>query len=278
MATQHSESLSSNIHSMIVITGPGRSGTSIMAQLYIEMGFRAHGEMSWSDSIRAGFEARDVVDLNRAILKELGATDLAPRGSALIQKAAAAVAKVGRRVRRISGPYSPLRIETRLNDMAARLEYARRRFNGVRWDHIEQIAQTYGAQIKATSERHELVKDPRFTWTLPVWLRAGASIDAVIVCVRDIATMVQSRIDAGMIPKAARISASDNFVYGIGILLTTLVLHDIDFVVLPFPRYLDDAAELYRKLPARAKSDYASFARAFRATVQPGLIHYGQPH
>ncbi len=54
---------------MIVITGPGRSGTSFLANLYRRLGYDTGG--GWDRKRRAGREHPDVVEVNELIAKEL---------------------------------------------------------------------------------------------------------------------------------------------------------------------------------------------------------------
>lgn len=57
---------------MLIITGPGRSGTSLLAQFCKELGFDPGGE--WHDGVNAGMEFPVVVRINDAILKEAART------------------------------------------------------------------------------------------------------------------------------------------------------------------------------------------------------------
>ena len=62
---------------MIVITGPGRSGTSLIAQLYRELGFDPGGD--WIPEYNAGYEHHDIVQANGYIIRDLQITVLADR-------------------------------------------------------------------------------------------------------------------------------------------------------------------------------------------------------
>lgn len=66
---------------MIIITGLGRSGTSVIARLYQELGFDLGG--IWDPKINAGLESPDVVAVNDAIKKELGIETLLGTGAGL---------------------------------------------------------------------------------------------------------------------------------------------------------------------------------------------------
>ena len=61
---------------MIIITGPGRSGTSLVAELYRDLGFDPGG--AWNAEISAGREAEDIVRANLKIMHGLGVGMLGP--------------------------------------------------------------------------------------------------------------------------------------------------------------------------------------------------------
>lgn len=57
---------------MLIITGPGRSGTSLLALFCERMGFDPHGE--WHEGVDAGMEDPRVVRINLDIIKEYAQT------------------------------------------------------------------------------------------------------------------------------------------------------------------------------------------------------------
>jgi len=57
---------------MLVITGPGRSGTSVLGQFCLKMGFNPGGE--WCEAIDAGMEHPRVATINDAIYREARTT------------------------------------------------------------------------------------------------------------------------------------------------------------------------------------------------------------
>src|SRR5438034_4901812 len=62
---------------MIIVTGPGRSGTSLVAAVYRELGLDPGG--TWYPEIRAGFEDPEVIEVNKRIIRDLGLSPLDPR-------------------------------------------------------------------------------------------------------------------------------------------------------------------------------------------------------
>jgi hypothetical protein len=57
---------------MLIITGPGRSGTSLLALFCKELGFDPGG--TWHDPVDAGLEYPPVVRINNAFLDDIAAT------------------------------------------------------------------------------------------------------------------------------------------------------------------------------------------------------------
>lgn len=57
---------------MLIITGPGRSGTSVLALFCRRMGFEPGG--AWHESVDAGLEDEQIVRMNDAMLSEIGRT------------------------------------------------------------------------------------------------------------------------------------------------------------------------------------------------------------
>ena len=136
---------------MIVITGPGRSGTSFLADLYRKLKFDPGG--GWDKNIRAGLEAADVVEINQQIAKDLKA----PVGP---------------------GPKAALGEQ--------------------RWDLVGELAEKYGPQLHEIAARYEVCKDPRFVWTLRVWLAAKVPIEHVVLTFRRVDDVIGSAQYAGM--------------------------------------------------------------------------------
>lgn len=62
---------------MIIITGSGRSGTSVLARIYKELGFDPGG--NWIPKMRAGLEHGDFWRLNNRVARDLGITMLHPK-------------------------------------------------------------------------------------------------------------------------------------------------------------------------------------------------------
>ncbi len=57
---------------MIIISGPGRSGTSVLAKIYDNLGFQVPGRWNDRKNVNAGYEALDVSQLNQKMVIEVG--------------------------------------------------------------------------------------------------------------------------------------------------------------------------------------------------------------
>ena len=131
---------------MIIITGTGRSGSSLLAKLFKELGSPVSG--GWSEKINAGLEDPDVVALNCKILA-------------------------------FSGVKRP---EDRWDTALLSQEYAL------------LSANEFSNEIKTIAEKKEIVKDPRFILTLPVWVMSGIRPDKVFFCSRNLDDVARSKM------------------------------------------------------------------------------------
>lgn len=242
----------------------------MLARVYSELGFMGPQDVEWNERVNAGLESREVVLLNMSLLQELKGTFLAPRGPIPYRWAGTLLDHL-RASTETTVRSSAVEMGTRILD---RTEYHKRRFNGLRWDRVETIAQKYRQPLLDLATRSTVVKDPQFTWTLPIWLAAGVRPNAVIACLRAIPAMVQSRIDAQMMRAPGAKSAEDNFFYGIGILTTAATVANIPFVPLNFPQFLDDPDRLYALLPMPEARSLEQFIAVFDRVVNRDLIHH----
>ena len=120
---------------------------------------------------------------------------------------------------------------------------------------------------------HTVVKDPRFCWTIGAWARAGAQIDHVLVCVRNVRAMVESRLRANHILFKDATEAMNSFIYGTGVLVASLHDYRIPYDMVQFPDFLDWPDELYRKMRFPADVTREEFDRALAAVRRDNLIH-----
>lgn len=243
---------------MIVITGPGRSGTSFLAGLAQDLGFEPGG--AWSDDVSAGFEAPDVVRLNDTLIEELGLTLMGERVGA------------GTGVRRASRRYVPAAIRRALRERAGSA-VSTDRPSWLRWDQFDAVVERHGPALRELGAAHPLVKDPRFSWTLGAWAAAGVSIEHVLVTVRSVDAMVESRQRAGHLRFRGSEGAKNGFIYALGLCIAALHDHRIPHDIVRFPDFLDDPRGLHERMRFPAPVEYERFEDAFERRRSDRLIH-----
>jgi hypothetical protein len=248
---------------MLIITGPGRSGTSVIAQMYKELGFDPGGE--WFEDVRAGLEDPEIVRLNEDILRALGAGRRARSAPPPL------VSKTARGVIRFAMS------ATVAQDVLAH----RRGFHGMKrgvlspihWDRVDAAVSVFGTRVRELASARSVVKDPRFSWTLGVWLLSGADIEHVLVCVRDPCSMARSRVEAGHIPSRWERAARDAFVYALGACLEAISARNVPYDMVRFPDFLDQPAALYRALRFPTPVGEDTFYECFQRVVRRDFVH-----
>lgn len=252
---------------MIIITGPGRSGTSVVAQLYRELGFDPGGQ--WYPSVRAGLEAPDIVEVNNAIASELGIDPLIRGHRPGIFHFPPWVGSVAHSVK----PFLPQWIVTKAKMLLAKNHDRSGQLRLADWEKFGGVVSKYQATLREISQSHEVVKDPRFSWTLMVWAAAGAQIDHVVVCIRALDSMVRSRLAAGHLETQLLGEAKNSLIYGMGMCLSALYGYDIPHSIIKFPMFLDDAAYLYKALQFPKHVEYKHFMKAFDHIIDRSKVH-----
>jgi hypothetical protein len=239
---------------MIVITGPGRSGTSVLARLYQELGFDPGGQ--WHPEVNAGLEAPAVIAANTDIAADLGMSFLRPRLS-VPAPAAPASRLVPRGARRRIYRALARRTAPQLMD----------------WSRFPEIVDTYRDRLHELADERAVVKDPRFSWTLPVWAAAGVPIEQVVVCLRDLSAMSASREAAGHTSFNGN-DLRNGLVYAIGMTVTTVQDYALPHCILRFPDLLEDAASLHRRLLFPEPVEEHDLGDALARLRRPDLVHH----
>jgi hypothetical protein len=220
---------------MIVITGPGRSGTSVLAQVYKELGFDPGGV--WIERTAAGLEDPRFYSLNNRLAAQLGMTML-----------------------------------KRLPKAAAAAEEAEISFEPADWGRLDAVVEHNRATMLELARDADVVKDPRFSYLLPVWLAAGAPIDHVVITTRDLDAMVASRLAAGQ----TELSASElrkSLKYAIDVISTAVTDHDVPHTWLRFPDFLRDPGALYDVLPFPRPVERERFTEVATRLFDPDMVH-----
>lgn len=248
---------------MIIITGPGRSGTSFLAKLYQELGFDPGGR--WEPYHNAGLEHPQVVALNNRIALAMGVGIRERRGNRVLEGLGAVVrASEGRVSPRIRRPFVNAVDFFRYRSCAPDL---------LDFDSIERVAAENGDQMRSIAKELQIVKDPRFCFTLRAWLAAGVPVEAVVLNIRPLQAMADSRVRAKMFSARARAWAKHNYAYGTGLLLTAVIEHRLPLSILRYPDFLEDPDELYGQLPFPEPRSMDDFHHAFEAILDPSLVH-----
>jgi hypothetical protein len=252
------------IRAVIVVTGPGRSGTSLIAQLYRELGFDPGG--SWDPRSRGGFEDLEVVRANIAILEAMGARRSARRfgllthlGVAEPMRQAARKLPQGLRVRARSLVKEPPGASGRRLDL-------------LDWDRLPDVLSGQGARLRELAAARRVVKDPRFSWTLGVWAAAGVGVEHVLVCVRSLEAVVRSRVEAGWLERRSEVGARNWFAYGLGLCLSACQDHRLEHSVVRFPDFLEEPEALFGALRFPEPVSREDFLRVFSGLVRPELV------
>lgn len=244
---------------MIIITGPGRSGTTFLAMLYRELGFDPGGR--WNPRFNAGMESKEFQRLNNHLAEALGTFGEPRRGPTSL-----------RNLEHLTH-HLPAPVQARVKPTLEALRYRRITGDFLDWTRLSAVVDQYGESMRDLSARTDVVKDPRFCQTLHAWLASGASIEAVVLTIRPLGAMVDSRVRAGMIPERARGWAANNFTYATGLAMTAIVEHRVPFEVLRFPDFLNDPDELHRRLPFPEERSNSEFRKAFTRLYDSTLVH-----
>jgi hypothetical protein len=234
---------------LIVITGLGRSGTSLLAAIYRELGFDPGG--TWFPEINAGLEADPVVEANELIAQDLGISFLGP------------------------GDRSPGRFRMRLESSrsSALRRLLPRPYDPVDRDDALAVAEARRDQLCAIAASLDVVKDPRFCWTLGVWGAAGAPIDHVVMTMRNLDAVVRSRRRAGHANFPSDAAARDAFTYALGLCVSALHDHRIPHAAVRYPDLLDDFDSVYTALVFPRPVDRDDFVAAAKAVARRDLVH-----
>lgn len=245
---------------MIVITGPGRSGTSVLAQLYKELGFDPGGE--WVTEIQGGLEPPDVVEANEEILEALG---VSPMGAPVGGK---------RRIRRAGKALIPSRYRDGLRYALRYMPWmGSKQPSLMRWEAFAETVQRFAPRLRTLAERYRVTKDPRFFWTLPVWAEAQVPIEHVLISIRHLDATVQSRARMDSLRFHGESGARNSIIYGLGLTLYGLEDHGIPYSLVRFPDFLAKPDMLWRAARFPQPVDEARFMEVFKGLARPELVH-----
>jgi hypothetical protein len=255
---------------MIVVTGPGRSGTSLLARLYQELGFDpVEGGGGWEDTINGGLEDIEVGHINLQIIRALGMQSqpsaIADRAKRILGARPSSQIAVGG-ASDGSQPTHSLRrwAEERTIGRRVRLQ---------RWSDLDAVAERLGPQLRDLGGHRRVAKDPQFCQTLAVWAVAKAPIDQVVISLRETTATAQGLLRSGHLPIWATRNGPNHVAYRVGLLMTAVVDHRLDHTILRFPDFLQQPELVYDSLRFPAPVDRQHFFEVFAALVNPDLVH-----
>ena len=251
---------------MIVITGTGRSGTSFVAQLYGELGFDPGG--IWFPEFNAGYENADTFTQNAHIVRELGLTILSDRSALEAIR------------RKLNDPADPPhgRVSWWLGNTLERiglrcLGKRPEQLDLVPWERFDEVVAARRPQLVETARQVRIAKDPQFCWTLRAWAAAGAQIDHVIVCVRNLDAVVESRFAAQQLLFKTRSQAKNSLAYGFGLCMTAIYDYRLPHALVRFPDFLEEPAQLYEAMRFPEPVPFDRFNEAFSKIASANLVH-----
>jgi hypothetical protein len=250
---------------MIVVTGPGRSGTSFVAGLYAGLGFDPGG--GWDPATRGGLERLEVVRANMQLIRDLGMGAPGQRFGLMTHlDVPRAIRKAGRR-------FLPLSLRHRLRTIVKEPPWSSsRRFDLLDWSRFETVVERHGATLRELAGSVRVAKDPRFCWTLAVWCAAGAPIEHVLLCVRPLEAVVESRLQVGWLAERTAEAARNWFAYGLGLAQTALLDYSVPHATVRFPDFLEDPEGLYAAMRFPNPVDREAFLATFASSVRPELV------
>ena len=257
-----------------MITGTGRSGTSLLARIYQELGFDPTiGGGGWEPSINGGLEDIEIGALNTRIINDLGMRSPIYRLSDYVRASLRATSRQSSSVPRTKpGTSGRASLQSRIFRKVL-MRTAGRRIYLLQWDRVAAVAARHGDAIRELSHTREVVKDPRFCQTLSVWAAAGADISHVVVSVRSVEATAQRLLDNGSLPWWAEQQASNHVAYRLGLLLTSLHDHRLNHTFLRFPDFLNEPEVVFDALRFPRPVEPEAFFTVFQAVRDPHAVH-----
>jgi hypothetical protein len=251
---------------VIVITGPGRSGTSLVAQICKELGVEPGGV--WNPSARAGFEDRQIVLANRMIIRDLGVRGSGRQFGFLPDE------RIPSRAKSLAKSLVPESRQRQLRSLVRHPPWrSKHRMDVIRWDRFNDVVANHRERLRSLAVERPAAKDPAFCWTLGVWGAAGASIDHVVVAIRSLDAMAHSRASADWLSPRSLSGIKNWFAYGFGLLMSAVYDHRLSYGIARFPDFLNRPDDLYRAIRFPHPVTYEAFLEVFRRHVKPDFVH-----
>src|SRR4051812_42532758 len=141
-----------------------------------------------------------------------------------------------------------------------------------RWDRLPEVVATHGDTMRRLAEENPVVKDPRFLFTLPMWLAAGAAIEHVVITFRPMGDVVASRQAAGQ-SEFTEVELRNSLTYGLGIITESVLASGQSHSFIKFPDFLTDLDGLYAALRFPAPVTKERFEAAAATVFDHDQVH-----
>ena len=146
------------------------------------------------------------------------------------------------------------------------------RFDLLDWNRFDQTVARRGPELRQIADAHPVVKDPRFCWTLGVWAAAAATVDHVLVSVRSMESMLDSRVAAGWLAPRSREGGRNWFAYGLGLCLAACQDHRLAHSVVQFPDFVEEPEALFEAMRFPRPVAREEFLRIFSELARSELV------
>ncbi len=250
-----------------MITGPGRSGTSFLAGIFKELGFSPGG--SWDEANRGGWESPEITHRNQALLRRLGVTAYGPP-----ERYRELSDFVGGRVAQAIKDRLPQERRQKLRRVAERLPFqAAAKPTLIPFDLADEIIGDERADLRRLAATYSVAKDPLFSWTLPIWLGAGADVSHVIISTRNVDDALASHDASEHWQFKSSSDAKNSLLYSLGVTIWSCLDRGVPFTFVRYPDFLDDVRGLHDSLVFPDEVTYDQFEAAFSRVYRPALVN-----
>jgi hypothetical protein len=206
--------------------------------------------------------------MNRTIVRELGISSSGRRFGFFPDERIPAPAKAI--ARSLISEARRRQVRSLLQDPPWRSSH---RMQVIRWGRYEELADRHAARLRALAGERSASKDPTFCWTLGVWCAAGAPIDHVVITIRSLDAMAQSRVAQNWLSHRSLGGIKNWFAYGFGLLMSAVVDYRLSSGIARFPDFLSQPEDLYHAIKFPHPVSYERFLTAFHHHVKPQLVH-----
>ena len=147
------------------------------------------------------------------------------------------------------------------------------------FSRLGEVASERRDALRSIVAARRVAKDPLFSWTLPVWVKAGVDVEYVTISTRTIDEAYGSHSAAAHMHFKSANDGKNSLIYGLGLTIATCLDAAIPFGMVRFPDMLSDPVELYRGLRFPDAVSFERFCEVFEEVVDRNLVHqYDNEH